>query len=339
MRSSFILLFVLVQAIGYAQTKTRAVLDSVLMRAQATSLYRTIVNWDSLKQAVYAQAGKPNSIQELKPAFETLLNGLGDHHGKIIRATDYSYLAWFTDEKNKRYKDSRTYDPATWRIVNDTAARFQAEILKGNIGYLKIVGIAPYADADAEAATIRKAVSSFAQQRVTNWIIDLRYNGGGNMNPMMAGLAPLIGPGLVGGLVDLNNVRLLDWKIVGSDFHYGDYPSIELPDDSKLITDPKIAVLTSRWTVSSGEIVATSLKGKPNTRFFGESTGGYTTNDGWDVIGNEVILAISTGVFCDRNGTVYHHTIPVDVEIPFEVSADKSKDTGILAAVNWLRGN
>lgn len=31
---------------------------------------------------------------------------------------------------------------------------------------------------------------------------------------------------------------------------------------------PTIPVFTSRWTVSSGEIVATSLKGKSNTKFF-----------------------------------------------------------------------
>lgn len=333
------LLCLIVSLQGFAQNKPRAILDTVLRRARETSLYRNNIAWDSLEQAVYARAGKAATIQELKSAFETLLNGMRDHHGKLMNAKDYSYLAWFTDGKNKRYADNRTFDQATWSIVNDTAAHFSSALLQNKIGYLRIVGIAPNVDVEKEARVIRQAIQTFARQHVKHWIIDLRYNGGGNMNPMLAGLAPLIGQGIVGGLVDLNQKRILDWKIIGSDFHYGDMATVALPDDSKLISNPKIAVLTSRWTVSSGEIVATALKGKPNTRFFGEATGGYTTNDGWDVIGDEVILVISTGVFCDRNGTVYEHTIPVDVAIPFEVTADPSKDTGITAAINWLQLN
>lgn len=93
-------------------------------------------------------------------------------------------------------------------------------------------------------------------------------------------------------------------------------------------------MLTSRWTVSSGELVATALKGRPGTRFFGEATGGYTTDNGWDIINDGVILNISTGIFCGRNGKPYEINIPVDVEIPFEVITDKENDSCIVAAKN-----
>ncbi|MCX6318624.1 MAG: S41 family peptidase [Bacteroidetes bacterium] len=191
---------------------------------------------------------------------------------------------------------------------------------------------------EKEAKKIRESVIALHKQKVENWIIDLRYNTGGNMNPMMAGIAPLVGEGLVGSTVNGAHEKQFDWEIKNSNFIYFGYQAVTLPALPKFKKEPKIAVLTSRWTVSSGEIVATALKGRPNTRFFGETTGGYTTNDGWDVINNEVILAISTGMYADRNGHVYEVNIPVDTAIPFEVIKDTEKDPCIVAAKKWLAG-
>jgi len=61
----------------------------------------------------------------------------------------------------------------------------------------------------------------------------------------------------------------------------------------KISTDEKVAVLLSRYTVSSGEVVAVSFKGRENTKFFGEATGGYTTVNGYDLIDEELVLIIS----------------------------------------------
>lgn len=100
---------------GYSQVNVKAILDSVILRTEQTSLYIKTINWDSLKTQVYQKAERAKSIKDLKPAFESLLNGLRDHHGKIINAKDYSYLAWFTDYKNKRHIDNRTFDKEVWK--------------------------------------------------------------------------------------------------------------------------------------------------------------------------------------------------------------------------------
>jgi C-terminal processing protease CtpA/Prc len=241
------------------------------------------------------------------------------------------------DNKNKRHIDNRKFDNEIWKVVNDTALKFEYKLLKGKIGYLKIVGIGPNVDVEKESKKIRESIITLHKQKVDKWIIDLRYNSGGNMNPMMAGIAPLVGNGIVGSIVTFKNEKLFDWEIKDANFIYGGYQAVTLPDNPKFKSDPKIAVLTSRWTVSSGEIVATAFKGRPNTKFFGETTGGYTTNDGWEIINDEVILVISTGIYCDRNGNVYEKNIPVDVEIPFEVIKETNKDACILEAIKWLK--
>lgn len=322
----------------FGQANVTAILDTVVLRTKAVSLYASTVNWDTLQKQIYAKAENVKNIDDLKPAFEFLINQLRDHHGRIMRAKDYSNLAYFTNYKNHRYPDNRTKDIAIWNIVNSPDIIFEYKILKDKVGYLKIVGIGPNVDIQLESKKIRKAVMEMANKQVEKWIIDLRYNGGGNMHPMMAGIAPLVGDGVVGSLVNLKNEKLFDWEIKNGNFIYEGYQAVRLPNTTKFKKQPPIAVLTSRWTVSSGEIVATALKGRPHTKFFGEDTGGATTNTNFEIIGGEIILNISTGIYCDRNGVAYEKNIPVDVEVPFEVIANKEKDACILAAHAWLMG-
>lgn len=337
---TFLSIFLFISFFSFSQSNVKSILDSILIKTKETSLYIHTINWDSLQKQVYLKAENAQSIPDLKPAFETLLNGLRDHHGKVINAKDYSYIAWFTDNKNKRFSDERKFDLEIWEAVSDTSLKFEYQLLKGKIGYLKIVGIGPHVNIEKESKKIRESIIYLTKKKVDKWIIDLRYNTGGNMHPMMAGIAPLIGNGIIGGLVNLRKEKIFDWEIKGNNFIYGGYQAVNLEDNPKFEKDPKIAVLTSRWTVSSGEVVATAFKGRPNTKFFGESTGGYTTNAGWDIIQNEVILVISTGIYCDRNGIIYENNIPVDVEVTFEITKDKEQDLCIKEAKKWLnQGN
>jgi carboxyl-terminal processing protease len=320
------------------QVNVQSLLDTVIYRTKEVSLYASTVNWDTLQKQVYSKATNAKTIGELKPAFEFLINQLRDHHGRIMNAKDYSTIAYFTDYKNHRHPEKRVKETAIWKIMNNPDLKFEYKILKGNIGYLKIVGIGFNVDIKKESLRIRKAVMEMADRKIDKWIIDLRYNAGGNMHPMMAGIAPLVGEGIVGSLVNLKNDKLFDWEIKNGNFIYDGYQAVKLPGKTKFKKPPPIAVLTSRWTESSGEIVATAFKGRPGTKFFGEATGGSTTNTNGEIIGGEIILNISTGIYCDRNGTAYEVNIPVDIEIPFEIINDTEKDNCIIAAKKWLTG-
>lgn len=327
----------LLNIVCFGQTNIKSLLDSVLVKTRETSMYAKSINWDSLQNQVYLQAENAKTIQELKPAFETLLNGLRDHHGRVLDATNYSTLAYFTDYKNQRFVDKRAKDIEIWKAVNDTSLKFDYKILKGNIAYLKIVGIGPNVDIQTESEKIRNAVIKISKKKIDKWIIDLRYNGGGNMYPMVSGIAPLIGNGIVGKLVSANYDTLFNWTIKNGNFVYDVPDVVRMPNKPIFKTLPKVAVLISRWTASSGEVVATTLKGRHNTKFFGEATGGYATNTGWDVIDEKIALAISTGMFCDRNGVVYDKNIPVDKEILFEVVKETEKDKCVIEAIKWLK--
>ncbi len=326
----------LLSCVGGAQNRMLQIMDAVVARAKETSMYSAEVDWQALQAQVQKQAAAATVVGDLKPAFETLLNGLRDHHGRILNAHDYSTLATFTDYDHVRNPDSRIKDAQTWKVVNDPGQKFSYTVLAPQIGYLKITAIAPQADIEKESRIIRQALLDLAEQGIVRWIVDLRFNGGGNMHPMMAGIAPLIGDGVVGGLVNLQKTKLFDWVIRDGNFIYDGVQAVQLTKPAVDFSKAKVAVLTGRFTVSSGEVVATTFKGRPNTRFFGEATGGYTTNNGWDFILDEVILNISTGIFCDRNGRIYEHQVPVDTETPFDVAWNTETDQCIRTAIQWL---
>lgn len=325
--------FLIINTFSFSQDPNILLLESVFIKTKETSMYRNEINWDSL----IIEAYKVFSSSDLKESYEVLLNGIRDHHGRIIDAHNYSTIAHFTDYKNSRYTDKRTFSDNDWKLMNDTSKHFEFSYLKGQIGYLKLYGIAPNVDIIAESEKIRNGILELAKKPIKGWIIDLRYNTGGNMNPMMAGLGPLIGDGQVGRLVTGNGEVLDNWRIENGNFIYNSLQAVDLPQPLNFKQDQKIAVLTSRWTTSSGELVATTLKNRTNTRFFGEATGGYTTNTGWEYIGNDIILCISTGVFSDREGIVYDKNIPVDVEIPFQITSKIKNDEAIKSAIKWLK--
>ena len=336
----YIFLFLIITSSNLLFGQTREVeliqiLDTVISKSKEISYYTKTVNWDSLSNKMYIAAKGAKKIDDLKPAFEILLNGLRDHHGMIRKSSNGKIIANFSDYKNKRIKNKREYSSENWKIVNDLNSRYEYALLPNKIGYLKIVGIGPNIDGQKEAERIRNSLTELCKNKVNKWIIDLRYNGGGNINVMLAGIAPLLDTKTVVQIQDVNKDLLITGDIIKNDFWYAGI-NVHKIGKKPNIKNPKIAILTSRWTTSSGEFVAVAFKEQKNTKFFGESTEGKTTNNSWEIINNEIALVISTGLYCDRNGNVYAENVKPDKEIAFEVEEKKEKDKGIIEAVNWL---
>ena len=81
--------------------------------------------------------------------------------------------------------------------------------------------------------------------------------------------------------------------------------------------DPKIAVLTSLYTASSGEAIAVIFKGKEKTKFFGQKTLGMVTVTDWEIINDATAMTISVSYYKDRNEKIYDKYVDVDVDVPF----------------------
>jgi len=310
------------------------VFHPIIQRAQATSLYARDVDWDQLnREFVSALGDRTLSEKGSSDALELLINALEDKHATFrLRGNGEIIAAYSGGEVRRDHRDPEFL--AT--VVNDVDAQFSYELLAPEIGYLNVVGIGP-GDVRQQAASIRNGIATLVDHGAKRWIIDLRYNGGGNINPMLAGLAPLLSEGSVGGSVNAEERLVSLYAIRQRQFYDTGRLVVEFGETVPLVPkEPKIAILLSRYTISSGELIAVAFKGQPNTRFFGEPTAGYTTVTGYEAVSDDVIMLLSLSVFTDRLGHRYHGRVGVDEYVEFQHEVSDTKGRTLSSAMEWL---
>lgn len=311
----------------------QAFLDKSLTLLETHSLERNAVNWPQLRQTVQQKAQGAHSVRDLLPIYPYVFEQLKDDHG------------WLT-YKGKTYKWRNTARPAYANAVVKQALAQKPglviRMLPGRIGYVQLPGINAGGSLQAmrdAALVVQDSLCRHNPDQARAWIIDLRLNDGGAMAPMLAGLAPIIGDGHLGGFVDKDGKPDQQWYLRQGNFYMDTMRVTTLQNRCPVRrTDKPVAVLLSGMTASSGEIVAISLRGRPATRSFGEPTYGATTaNESYRISGSSY-LTIAGMQETDRNKVVYKTSLTPDVNISGgDNFTDLSKDAKVAEALKWLK--
>jgi len=131
--------------------------------------------------------------------------------------------------------------------------------LAGGLGSIDVPGVGGGGDSfDADAIA---AIRRIDRAPICGWVVDLQRNLGGNMRPILNAVRPILGEG--------NPFT----------YRYGKTPWSSRVVYSLTQPAPAIAVLTSRLTVSSGELLTIPFQGPPTTRTFGEAACGLSTGN------------------------------------------------------------
>jgi len=303
-----------------------------VLKAKETSLYTEKVDWAKVNAEFIELSKGKDDVEDLKPALQFLINSLEDQHAQIRSTHDHSIIVAYTGER----KGNDLRDGEFVNKVINAPSEFSHKLLEDGIAYLKVVGIG-HGDVKAQADQIRNGLLELKKQGANQWILDLRYNGGGNIEPMISGLAPLLGNGTIGYSVDHQNELRREYRIVEGQFDNWGRIACEMDALPFIDSSEKLVILLSRYTISSGEMVAVAFKGRENTIFIGEETAGYTTGNGYDQISDDLILLISQDVYADRNKKVYHDKVGVDEYIEFQHQTDLIYDNQLLRAIEWLK--
>lgn len=312
------------------KSETEITLDKIIEHAENNSLYRENVDWTYLKKEMYSLAKNADSVSQLKPALNLMLKKLNDTHGRVFY--NNQFLSYYSGEKKEHWKNmnSDIYN----EIQSGQVYEFKTLIIDDNIGYVRIVGL-PMGDNEKMSSEIQNSICELIQKGAKKWIIDLRYNGGGNMFPMVEGISNIIGDGIVGGTKGVTDEESSVWQIKNGDFFY-DEQTVALENECPITETQEIAVLTSVYTASSGEALAVILKERPKTRFFGNNTMGMITATDWKQIDSLTSMSISVSYYKDRKNNLYDQYVDVDESIEFDPKTEFEKDNGIKRAIEWL---
>jgi hypothetical protein len=278
--------------------------DVAIRTVRANALFADRIDWPTVEPRMRNAAKGMHASTEAYPLIVDLLASLQDRHSKLLSVSD----------QNDQLQHGRVQGKSSVRALDD------------GIGYVSVPGFvgSDAADGAAFASSLAAGIERVAASGSKGWVVDLREDTGGNMQPMLSGLRPLLGPGKLG------SFRTRDGKTTPW-FGVSEANAVE---SSVELSSDQVAVIIGPNTSSSGEIVAISFEGRPNTRFFGEPSDGRTTGNRSFPLpdGSGLLLACASEL--DRRDQRYDERVVPDVETPPSGPGD---DIPLKAAEAWLK--
>jgi len=277
------------------------------------AITRNEVDWGNLESEVSVIAAKAFTIQETYAAVTKALELLGTNH---------SFLTTDSGRLLANYN----------RLVCSQSLQMN-EPQTENVGYIRVDGYSTSSDSsDQEFATnIQKQIAEQDSASLDGWVVDLRNNSGGNMWPMIAGLGPLLGDGVLGHFFDVNE-NIESWSYENGSSYLGENKVVTVEEPYTLLNPlPKIAVLSSRRAVSSGEATLIAFKKQYNVKSFGTDSCGLPTGNQAFVLSDGSILYLTTTIMADREQGKYGNSVPVDQTVDAPEVINK--------AIEWLQND
>lgn len=157
-------------------------------------------------------------------------------------------------------------------------------------------------DLQAYATAVADGIDESAAH-TCGWVVDLRGNRGGNMNPMLSGVAALLPHGDALSFVDRGgNATPVTIEARGA--AVAGNVAVDVGARSKVTGQP-IAILQDEWTASSGEAVLAAFRGVDGVRTFGTDSAGYTSANVSHTLFDGATIVLTESLYVDRTGRNY----------------------------------
>jgi carboxyl-terminal processing protease len=298
-----------------SNSEVRNYLQVAIDLIRKNALKSPTIDWARAESIAYSIARESDSIEQSYLAVKWLVENLDDGHSR------FSPL-------NRSAKSGSKLGKGDKQIVSKVISNF---------AYLSVPAFSP---TDARSATefstgLQNRIVQLNTLSVCGWIVDLRGNTGGNMWPMLSGLAPLLGEGIVGYFISQKGE--MEWRIHDNTAWIGPTRAFNAKSRVGYIQDGKapVAVLTDSSVASSGEAVTVAFRGRENARSFGQPTSGLSTGVQPLSLPDGAQLLLATSNFADRRKNVFGQKINPD-ELVDETKFDPSDDKTMQSAIVWL---
>lgn len=275
---------------------------------------KNIQDWRSFRNEVIQLAGAAQVQSDTYGAIQIALCKLGDGHSRFMTPQEVSAQA------NPTYVAK--------------FSRPSGQLLDGDIA---LVVVPTFASANPQsfktyAETLQAIIENLDHNNSPRgWIVDLSQNNGGTMWPMLCGLGPLLGSRNLGFFVSKDGSKSR-WIYRDGGIYQDDKLVTRVDQEYRLRQpDPKIAVITSEETASSGEAVVVAFRGSPNTKSFGQPTYGVSTANNPFHLSDGAVINLTVSVFADRTDRRYGSKIRPDYILTGDYAEWRKQ------AVNWLK--
>lgn len=296
-------------------------------------LHRKSIDWKTVesetKDKLKSYDNFERSLTEIKPFFDKI----NANHCTIFY-------------QNKRFAGSGktiTKDQFSeqWKNKFDSKPAFEARMIDEKYAYILMPALS-FMDNSPE--NIHKLAQPLYDQiaeiktenKPKGWILDLRFNTGGNSTPMLLALYDLLGDNVIWGVMDGNKKMTSKLKLEKGRYLDDSKKTPFINRKGELMDNAKVAVITSLFTASSGEVTALAFKGRPNTIFIGEKSYGATNTNTSYPLPFDTTMAITIGYDTDRNGNYFEQITPDILVSKKDNLDDLSLDGNIVEAIKFF---
>lgn len=316
----FIILSLATQVRSQGKNEWTITIDQALANAKLASINSSAVNWDSLSTAMHDAALGAKSLADLKRSFAMMMLTLKDQQAVFFQPSTKTIVASAEAQTN----------------LSVSQQKFHFAILENNVCYLRLVAIPRGESVQQEVAEVRQAIDSLTKGNAMQWIVDLRYAVDGDHQSLLASCAPLLDEGLVATTVD-NQRKIKNMYTVHNGNLYVDQVAVtKFPLWTQDLRKARIAILTSSNTRGAAELLTLGLRGRKNTKVFGQPTAGHNYAVADITITPNVSMRLAQLRYVDRKGNEYKDRINPDVTIDFTLTGNESEDHAIAEATAWL---
>ena len=307
------------------------------------------MDWTALRLEAFKRAGGAFNPIDTYPAIYWALAQLNDSSSRLrlppgLFPDQISLLQQAEkDAKASAPPAARPDAPATPFAARSLPEGHLDTVQGRNIGYV-VLPRCSAKDNDGlllYAADVRRILTDLSAQNPEAWIVDMRGNTGGNMWPMLSGIGPILGEGIVGSFSSADgNIPWFyqDGKTGTRNTAGLETVSLSLEDAPLRMAAPTpVAVLIDSSTANSAEAVAIAFHGRAQTRFFGQQTAGKSTAVQPFQLSDGAQIYLTTAVDADRAGKVFPDGLAPDEVLPaVSTLPQPGNDAVIDAAQTWL---
>ncbi|WP_281765948.1 S41 family peptidase [Neptunitalea lumnitzerae] len=295
-------------------------------------LFKENVDWEEVALAINENCKQYYSFEESLEEVSNVFDLTNADHSKLF----------YNNQVFSGNFEGPTQDDFTeqWVRKYKTTPAFEVTVLDDKYGYILVPAMRSEKKLNKQAQRMYDEIYKIkSSHTLQGWIIDLRFNTGGDIWPMLLPLYDFLGDTKVWGTLDFNKKLVSEVTLEEGKYKANAKKIASIKPKGELLDNVKVAVITNMATGSSGEVTALSFKGRSHTIFIGDKTYGKTTTNVGASLPFGAYMTLTVGYDCDRNGTYYEQISP-DVTVKKQDNFDNLLlDGNIQEAIKFINAH